>query len=294
MKYRHFATSTPAFLPGFGLINCNARLYDPALGRFLMPDPLIQDPASTQNFNRYSYCLNNPLKYTDESGEYFILDSFIVGLLGGGWERAKIMAVNDAKIWLGLFNVDKNDNPLQAAWHLFLRFTWELPQTVAGLFVSHTFNTLRLYGGTESVDYIHGATVLRTRKDGFGGITIGSFINGDSDIKADDTNPLFQHEFGHVLQSREHGLIWPFSFGIPSIISAFSNSYEDHNKFYTEQDANARALRYFYKNNEEFRDADLYGKLDEKWHFDDNLINGYNLKLSYNDESNQSSLDNLI
>ena len=77
-------------LPGFGLINCNARLYDPALGRFLMPDPLIQDPASTQNFNRYSYCLNNPLKYTDESGEYFILDSFIVGLLGGGWEFIRI------------------------------------------------------------------------------------------------------------------------------------------------------------------------------------------------------------
>jgi len=73
-------------LPGFGLINCNARLYDPALGRFLMPDPMVQDPASTQNFNRYSYCLNNPLKYTDERGEYFILDSFIVGLLGGGWE----------------------------------------------------------------------------------------------------------------------------------------------------------------------------------------------------------------
>ena len=24
-----------------------------------MPDPLVQDPASTQNFNRYSYCLNN-------------------------------------------------------------------------------------------------------------------------------------------------------------------------------------------------------------------------------------------
>ena len=56
---------------GLGLINCNARLYDPAIGRFLAPDPLIQDPASTQNFNRYSYCLNNPLKYTDPEGEFF-------------------------------------------------------------------------------------------------------------------------------------------------------------------------------------------------------------------------------
>ena len=46
-----------------------------------MPDPLVQDPASTQNFNRYSYCLNNPLKYTDESGEWIHI--LIGGLIGG-------------------------------------------------------------------------------------------------------------------------------------------------------------------------------------------------------------------
>ena len=40
---------------GCGLINANARIYDPFLGRFLSPNPLIQDPASTQNFNRYAY-----------------------------------------------------------------------------------------------------------------------------------------------------------------------------------------------------------------------------------------------
>ena len=54
----------------FGLINANARLYDPLLGRFLSPDPYVQDPDFTQNYNRFSYCLNNPLKYTDESGEF--------------------------------------------------------------------------------------------------------------------------------------------------------------------------------------------------------------------------------
>ena len=56
-------------IPGLGIYNASARLYDPVTGRFLSPDPLVQDPASTQNFNRYAYCLNNPLKYTDESGE---------------------------------------------------------------------------------------------------------------------------------------------------------------------------------------------------------------------------------
>jgi hypothetical protein len=47
----------------------NARLYDPALGRFLSPDPFVQAPNFSQNFNRYSYTLNNPLKYVDKDGE---------------------------------------------------------------------------------------------------------------------------------------------------------------------------------------------------------------------------------
>lgn len=56
-------------LSSYGLINMNARLYDPVLGRFLSPDPYVQAPDFSQNFNRYAYALNNPLKYTDESGE---------------------------------------------------------------------------------------------------------------------------------------------------------------------------------------------------------------------------------
>ncbi|MCR5066356.1 MAG: RHS repeat-associated core domain-containing protein, partial [Bacteroidales bacterium] len=68
-------------LPEYGLINMrsafgrlpptgrkNGRLYDPLLGRFLSPDNYVQQPDNSQNFNRYTYCLNNPLKYNDPSG----------------------------------------------------------------------------------------------------------------------------------------------------------------------------------------------------------------------------------
>jgi len=55
-------------LPWFDLVNMNGRLYDPVVGRFLSADPIIQSPTNTQNYNRYSYCLNNPLKFTDPSG----------------------------------------------------------------------------------------------------------------------------------------------------------------------------------------------------------------------------------
>ena len=68
-------------LPWFGLINMNARLYDPLLGRFLSPDPYVQAPNFTQNFNRYSYCLNNPLVYVDENGEWI---QYLIGAVVGG------------------------------------------------------------------------------------------------------------------------------------------------------------------------------------------------------------------
>ena len=55
-------------IAGIGLIDMNARLYDPMLGRFLSADPHIQSPDCPQNYNRYSYCLNNPLKYVDILG----------------------------------------------------------------------------------------------------------------------------------------------------------------------------------------------------------------------------------
>ena len=66
-----------------GLINMNARLYDPALHRFLQPDNFVQDPFNTQNFNRYGYVLNNPLLYTDPTGEeFFTLTTLAVIGLG--------------------------------------------------------------------------------------------------------------------------------------------------------------------------------------------------------------------
>lgn len=63
-------------LPEFGLINMNARLYDPALGRFLSPDPVVQLLDNTQSYNRYSYCLNNPLRYVDLTGLKWLMSKF--------------------------------------------------------------------------------------------------------------------------------------------------------------------------------------------------------------------------
>jgi hypothetical protein len=58
----------------------NGRLYDPKLHRFLSPDNFVQDPYNTQNYNRYSYAMNNPLMFSDPSGE--ILFAFLIPVIG--------------------------------------------------------------------------------------------------------------------------------------------------------------------------------------------------------------------
>jgi len=50
------------------LYDDHARYYDPAIGRFIQPDPIVPDSANPQDLNRYTYAGNNPLRYTDPSG----------------------------------------------------------------------------------------------------------------------------------------------------------------------------------------------------------------------------------
>lgn len=102
-------------LPEFGVTNMNGRLYDYKLGVFLNPDGYVQDPNNDQNYNRYSYCLNNPLKYTDPSGEWFGLDdlliasfSFITSYLATavstgnwGWSSVKVGITSGLTSWIG-------------------------------------------------------------------------------------------------------------------------------------------------------------------------------------------------
>ena len=53
------------------------------------------------NYNSYSYCLNNPLKYADPSGNVFVLDDFIAITAMGAMMGAMNAAMSDKPIWKG-------------------------------------------------------------------------------------------------------------------------------------------------------------------------------------------------
>ena len=266
-------------LSWFNLVNMNGRLYDPAVGRFISPDPYVQMPDQTQNMNRYTYCMNNPLLYVDYNG-YTWLSNFgdwIGGTAKSALNVAGRFVVNVAAISIGIpiaigvtaittavgigqgvinGNWTILNNEVRIVGGLFTgspgqilsRFSWELPQTITGYVASQGSNMI---GDVKSVNYYDGATVVQHYSADWGGFTIGSYINGDKNIEANPNNELFQHEYGHYLQSQEAGWTYLSNYAIPSGYNGLTCpngndlGYYEHMAYSVEQDANIRAKTHF-------------------------------------------------
>jgi hypothetical protein len=215
--------------------------------------------------------MNNPLKYSDPTGNFFVIDDwihgFVKGLFRGGfrgaWETANRDATNSFRIFKGLFQSDETKSDWGRIWEVVSRFTWQGIQTVAGYTGAEAAS---MFGNVESVDYYRGATVVRGTHEGLAwgagdpAVTLGSYIIGDRNISADPNNFLFQHEYGHYLQSQRFGFAYLTKIGFAS-----ARSEGNHNLHPTEQDANKRALYYFSTNDASFT----------TWSFADNPIVGY-------------------
>ena len=271
------------WLPLFRVWNMNARLYDPIFGRFLSPDPYVQEPDMTQNFNRYVYCLNNPLKYTDDTGELFIIDDWLIGGIKGLFngegflKSANRHAKNSFKIWRGLFSFDSNKNFWGKVGEFFSRFTYQIAQTAVGFVTAHAYNAIF---NVLDVESLYGATAISTTKlTGSEAFTIGSFIVGSDRLKADANNPIFQHEYGHYIQSQRLGPAYLFKIGIPSLISAAKGNGHSYKSF--ERNANQLAFNYFNQHIDGFYQTEAewkYNKIhriEKGWNFASNPLLPY-------------------
>lgn len=109
------------------------------------------------------------------------------------------------------------------------------------------------------------------------------------ELTANPDNSLFQHEYGHYLQSQSYGLYYLQRYAIPSLIDAAGSS--DHKQHAAEQDANIRAYMYFKEKKRGFNVADENGIYKNgKWRQGSCPINDYDWSLDYSDSYNQSVL----
>ncbi|MCD8035169.1 MAG: RHS repeat-associated core domain-containing protein [Alistipes sp.] len=259
-----------------GLYDFGSRFYDPVLGHWFNIDP------SLQLTNPYGFCMNSPIAVKDPDGEFFIIDSFVFGFFRGlfkgenPFKSGAQAAKNDIRIWGGLFQGSFGD--------VISRLTWQLPQTLAGFTTAQVNN---LFWTVESVNYYDGATVLKNRTEGWGAFTLSSYIIGSNSIEADPDNALFQHEYGHYLQSKASGPMYLFKYAIPSVWSAAKSEKSgwNHDYFAVEQDANARALKHWEKKFPGFTD-------NKRWDSKNNPIIGFNFEMPYNNIENQNALKN--
>ena len=101
-----------------GLYYFNARYLDPQLGRFTQPDTIVPQPGNPQALNRYSYVLNNPLRYTDPTG-YFTDDAikaYLQNVYGNEWQMYWDAWSSD-QTWMGLLRAaEGGDVMTRASW----------------------------------------------------------------------------------------------------------------------------------------------------------------------------------
>ena len=102
--------------PGLGLHDYGARHYAQPLGRWIAPDTLVPDPMDPQALNRYSYVLNNPLRYNDPSGhDWGDTVDFLLGF-GAQWASANAWMAPQAQEAL---SVQPNESlPMTVGRHL--------------------------------------------------------------------------------------------------------------------------------------------------------------------------------
>ena len=85
IRYRGYYYDTET-----GLYYLNSRYYDPDTGRFLNADVYLNANGDMLGYNMYAYCSNNPINFTDPTGEW---SKKTIGLVIAGLAVATVTAV---------------------------------------------------------------------------------------------------------------------------------------------------------------------------------------------------------
>ncbi len=195
---------------GTGLLYYGARYYDPQTGRFTSPDSVAPGKGNPQARNRYSYVLNNPLKFVDPTGHCFANAQ-------NNEERAENGQCNKYISWLKGWGIDVDpanyanweSSQLEAGWQGALRMS----NTLGWLTDGRLFQENVLRGGRLTVDKVQTrnagtcsepSVFACTEPDG-GRITFSVLaFTGDNEDQWAFNQATVVHELAHVWDFRQN------------------------------------------------------------------------------------------
>jgi RHS repeat-associated protein len=134
-------------LDDMGLYYYGARYYDAEIGRFVSPDPTIPEGGNPQSYNRYSYCINNPLSAVDPNGLDYIF------VCGSGGRISDWLPLMDA------LNIDVNKESIyfvQESTEYFGK-PWEVQdqtQDLINILETEELTDIKLIGHSEGASAI--------------------------------------------------------------------------------------------------------------------------------------------
>ena len=128
------------------LVQMGARWYSPILGRWLSPDSIVPQPVNPQDFNRYGYTRNNPLKYVDPSGHFTQCNQGNCYDDGYSTSNPWITSYDAAtrRLWLGRY-ADQLAAWAMAGWITSLDGLEQLSNFAASLIPNDTTNRMEAY-----------------------------------------------------------------------------------------------------------------------------------------------------
>ena len=228
--HRHNNTGTN----DLGLIYMNARYYMPEIGRFVSPDTIVPEPGNPQSYNRYSYTLNNPVKYVDPSGHCAQSDDACWALADElyrlyGWRIVGVWQQQDLMLFL------------------------KVGDAIAGWF--------KMNGGEDGIGRMRGILGGVTFKHGD---LIGSvFVPGNHHVRGSNVYLLPRFNLGSVVHELGHVLDNKLGFGSPIGSALFGGGPADDMASMLGADPGLNWLRsgqIGYKTPEEQIDPNAYSK----------------------------------
>lgn len=149
-----------------GLYYYGARYYDPKLARFISADTIVPRPFNPQALNRYSYVINNPVKYIDPSGHDFGLSALVVSAFVSMW----------------VSGVTGQGDPVEAAiigavsYGTFQGVSTAMPTTYSSTTVNVTASTAAGASGGATGAALNGGNIIEGAAMGAGAGAFGGYM----------------------------------------------------------------------------------------------------------------------